>query len=257
MIVKVAGVTSDELQSLLELSLPRERLDPRIEFVVTERTDESAIARTTLKDASATVERLVSALCNAPGATPTADELWISVAHTVSVRSSSLHLRVGAVAVGGDSVLAVGCNEVPLTGGRQPWPDREDRARDFHSIDHDGVSRRELALEGLADLVEPEQYSSLLGVIDVERAVHAEVAVVADAARRGVPLEGSTFYVTHEPCYRCCRVLLAAGVSKAVFDIPRESHLSERLADELTTSLPVLQATGIRWSVMNATRMLS
>jgi dCMP deaminase len=42
--------------------------------------------------------------------------------------------------------------------------------------------------------------------------VHAEQNAIADAAKRGVSLEGSTAYVTHCPCVNCAKILAAAGV---------------------------------------------
>ncbi len=42
---------------------------------------------------------------------------------------------------------------------------------------------------------------------------HAEENAVAQAARKGVALQGSIAYVTHHPCSRCARSLIQAGVS--------------------------------------------
>lgn len=50
-------------------------------------------------------------------------------------------------------------------------------------------------------------------VNDREQAtVHAEHNAVADAAKRGVSLDGSTAYVTHYPCLNCAKLLAASGV---------------------------------------------
>lgn len=50
-----------------------------------------------------------------------------------------------------------------------------------------------------------------------ETAVHAEENVLYFAARHGLSTEGSTLYVTHNPCYRCARGLVNAGVRDVVF----------------------------------------
>jgi dCMP deaminase len=47
--------------------------------------------------------------------------------------------------------------------------------------------------------------------------VHAEQNAVADAARRGVSVEGSTAYVTHYPCINCAKILLAAGIRRILY----------------------------------------
>lgn len=47
-------------------------------------------------------------------------------------------------------------------------------------------------------------------------AVHAEMNAVADAARRGVSIEGATAYVTDEPCVHCYGILVNAGVKRIV-----------------------------------------
>jgi len=45
---------------------------------------------------------------------------------------------------------------------------------------------------------------------------HAEENAVAQAARSGVSLKGSTAYVTHAPCCRCARMLIQAGIECVV-----------------------------------------
>lgn len=49
------------------------------------------------------------------------------------------------------------------------------------------------------------------------RTVHAEVNAVADAARRGVALAGSTVYVTALPCWPCFKILAQAGTVRVVY----------------------------------------
>ena len=47
---------------------------------------------------------------------------------------------------------------------------------------------------------------------------HAEENAVAQAARVGMKLKGSTAYVTHMPCSRCARTLIQAGIKTVVVD---------------------------------------
>lgn len=50
-----------------------------------------------------------------------------------------------------------------------------------------------------------------------ETAVHAEENVLYFAARHGTKTEGSDLYVTHNPCYRCARGLVNAGIARVVY----------------------------------------
>lgn len=44
--------------------------------------------------------------------------------------------------------------------------------------------------------------------------VHAEQNAISDCAKRGVSCENCTAYITHYPCIICCRILLAAGITR-------------------------------------------
>lgn len=46
---------------------------------------------------------------------------------------------------------------------------------------------------------------------------HAEENAVAHAARTGTSLVGASVYVTHQPCARCARLLIQAGVASVTF----------------------------------------
>lgn len=48
-------------------------------------------------------------------------------------------------------------------------------------------------------------------------AVHSEEAAVTWAARIGTPLEGTELYCTHNPCYRCARMLVTVGVARVLY----------------------------------------
>lgn len=50
-----------------------------------------------------------------------------------------------------------------------------------------------------------------------ETAVHAEENVLYFAARHGTKTEGADLHVTHNPCYRCARGLVNAGVRRVVY----------------------------------------
>lgn len=61
----------------------------------------------------------------------------------------------------------------------------------------------------------------LLGALEVHgcrNATHAEANALAFAARHGIPTDRATLYVTVSPCDTCARLLIAAGISRVVFD---------------------------------------
>lgn len=48
-------------------------------------------------------------------------------------------------------------------------------------------------------------------------AVHAEQNAIIQAAKLGISLEGSTMYVTHQPCVICTRMIINSGVKTVIY----------------------------------------
>lgn len=61
-----------------------------------------------------------------------------------------------------------------------------------------------------------------LGTVPVDRgckiAIHAESNAIAYAARNGVAVAGATIYSTLSPCYACAQLIIAAGLTRVVFN---------------------------------------
>ena len=55
---------------------------------------------------------------------------------------------------------------------------------------------------------------------DLSTALHAEAAIIAAAARRGVSLAGADLYVTTFPCPACARLIAEAGLRRCFFAGP-------------------------------------
>jgi dCMP deaminase len=53
--------------------------------------------------------------------------------------------------------------------------------------------------------------------IDLCTAIHAEAALIADAAKKGISLNGMSMYVTTFPCPPCAKQVAASGISKLYF----------------------------------------
>lgn len=68
------------------------------------------------------------------------------------------------------------------------------------------------------------------------RAVHAEQNAIIQAATLGVSIEGSTIYVTHQPCVVCAKMIINAGITRIV--------VKEGYPDEL--AVEILEEAGLR-----------
>lgn len=123
----------------------------------------------------------VAAIFGAHAERPSWDEYFMATALLIASRSACGRLHVGCVLVSGlarpNRIVAAGYN------GFLPGAPHESRMRDSHE----------------------------------QATVHAEQNAIADAARRGVSVEGATAYVTHFPCIACAKVLAAAGVAGVVY----------------------------------------
>ncbi|MFD0388645.1 deaminase [Tistrella bauzanensis] len=66
-------------------------------------------------------------------------------------------------------------------------------------------------------------------LIEFGRIVHAEMAALTDAARRGHAVAGATVYCTTYPCHMCARHLIAAGISRVIYIEPYPKSLTRLL----------------------------
>ncbi|HAH20241.1 MAG: cell division protein DedD [Omnitrophica WOR_2 bacterium GWF2_43_52] len=48
------------------------------------------------------------------------------------------------------------------------------------------------------------------------RTIHAEQNAICQAARFGIPLEGSTLYCKMEPCFTCAKMIVNCGIKRVV-----------------------------------------
>jgi len=196
------------------------------------------------------LDRFLNLLFYKPVVTPSPDELGMAYAHTAAMRSSELGRQVGAALLDKDSnLLAVGTNEVPKAHGGYYWDgdlqDGRDWSRGYDSSDHfknaslgellQILSSHKLLAENLSKLSTLAQIKRVtplikqtryMQLIEFVRAVHAEMGALMDAASRGVPVFGSTMYVTTFPCHECARNIIAAGVKRVVYIEPYAKSLA-------------------------------
>ena len=177
--------------------------------------------------------------------TPSCDEYGMFHAQAAALRSASLGRQVGAVIATHDgNIIAVGTNEVPKAGGGLYWchdtPDHRDfrmgydtndkmkrdlladilkrlQAGDWLSQDKKEKNIEELMEEALHGNSSPlMRGAQFMSIIEFGRSVHAEMAALMDAARRGVAVEDCILYTSTFPCHDCAKHIVASGIQKVV-----------------------------------------
>ena len=107
---------------------------------------------------------------------PSWDEYFMCAALLMSLRSACERLHVGCVLVSGgeqrNRIIAAGYN------GFLPGAPHISHMRDGHE----------------------------------QATVHAEQNAIADAAKRGISVLGSTAYISHYPCLNCTKILVSSGI---------------------------------------------
>ncbi len=125
---------------------------------------------------------------------PSWDEYFMATAFLIASRSVCGRLHVGCVLVSAGArrnrIIAAGYN------GFLPGTPHSSRVRDGHE----------------------------------QGTVHAEQNAIADAARRGSSVEGSTAYVTHFPCVNCAKILAGAGIGAIKY---RLDYNNDTLTEEI------------------------
>jgi dCMP deaminase len=135
---------------------------------------------------------------------PSWDEYFLTLAFEVSKRSTCLRRAVGAVLVKDRRILATGYNGVP-SGLRH--------------CEETGCLREQLGVpSGMRH--------------EICRGLHAEQNAIIQAARYGIDIEGSSIYITTEPCSVCSKMIINAGITEIVFAQAYPDHLAEELLGE-------------------------
>ena len=122
------------------------------------------------------------------------DERFMNLAETVAEWSSCYqsNRHVGAVVVKDKRVLTTGYNGAP--SGIKSCAERGECLRRVKNIPSGTMQ-------------------------EVCYAVHAEQNAICQAAKLGISLDGATFYVTHQPCVICTRMIINSGIKKVIYKI--------------------------------------
>src|SRR5664280_247341 len=204
------------------------------------------------------VSRFIELLFGNTFHTPTKSEYGMFVAHAAALRSTEWSRQVGSSIIDTDGeVLAVGCNEVPKAGGGVYWcGDKPDKREFQDGVDTSDEQKRNMISETLGllrragwlteskeKLDDAELLNLAIGpsspalpkeakirnVIEYGRAVHAEMAALTNAARKGIDIAGCTMNVTTFPCHLCARHIVSAGISRVIYVEPYPKSLTAEL----------------------------
>ena len=196
--------------------------------------------------------RFVEVIFGHPFETPTKHETGMNHAFGSALRSADVSRQVGAAICTEDGqVLAVGTNEVPKAGGGLYWGDSDHDARDFRfaETDEPNAEMKLIILSDLLARLKPEYLredvtidnarvgevaaklkdSRLWDITEYGRQVHAEMAAITDAARRGVSVQDGTLYCTTFPCHNCAKHIVAAGIKEVIYIEPYPKSQVQRL----------------------------
>ncbi|HKZ49617.1 MAG TPA: cytidine/deoxycytidylate deaminase family protein [Candidatus Nanoarchaeia archaeon] len=120
---------------------------------------------------------------------PSWDEYFVNLAFTIAKRGTCNRLDVGAIITKNKRILTTG-----YSGSPAGLP---------HCTEVGCLMRKSIKEDGSIT-------ESCL------RTTHAEQNAIVQAALHGVNIEGSTIYVTTEPCLNCAKMIINSGIRKVV-----------------------------------------
>ncbi|BFM17595.1 cytidine/deoxycytidylate deaminase family protein [Maricurvus nonylphenolicus] len=120
---------------------------------------------------------------------PDWDEYFIDMMDTVASRATCDRGRSGCIIVKDRRIISTG-----YVGSPSGLPHCDEVGHLMKQvIDEDGTTRQHCV-----------------------RTIHAEQNAICQAARHGIPLEGSTLYCTMEPCRVCAMLIISCGIKHVV-----------------------------------------
>lgn len=131
-------------------------------------------------------------------------QFLLDVAKLAAARSTGVRLKVGAVV--SDSIgnmIASGYNG-SIVGG--------DNCLEFKEYQPSGLSTIMLPEYPLRDL-----NGANYKLVTKPDVIHAEMNLIAHAARRGISIAGGTVFVTTSPCKHCTAMMIQAGIVEVIF----------------------------------------
>jgi dCMP deaminase len=120
---------------------------------------------------------------------PSWDQYFIDMMDTVATRATCDRGKSGCIIVKDKRIISTG-----YVGSPPGLPHCDDVGHLMKQvIDDDGTTRQHCM-----------------------RTIHAEQNAICQAAKHGIPLEGSTLYCKMEPCRVCAMLIISCGIKKVV-----------------------------------------
>ncbi|MFZ4648009.1 MAG: deoxycytidylate deaminase [Patescibacteria group bacterium] len=145
---------------------------------------------------------------------PSWDEYFIKITELVGSRGSCDRGRSGCVITKDRRIIATG-----YVGSPSGLPHCDEVGHEMHTVTHESgdVTRHCI------------------------RTIHAEQNAICEAARIGIPIDGSTLYCHMTPCYVCAKMIINAGIKKVVcFQDYHASSRSKEIFQEAGIPLVLL-----------------
>jgi cytidine deaminase len=81
-----------------------------------------------------------------------------------------------------------------------------------------------------------------MSITEYGRMVHAEMAAITDAARRGVSVAGARLFCTTFPCHNCAKHIVASGIREVIYIEPYpKSRVAALFSDSIALDRPPTQ----------------
>lgn len=204
------------------------------------------------------IDRFLKIIFNHPYVTPTFAEYAMHMAYVASTKSADMSRQVGSVIAQGESIIAMGANEVPKSPGGTYWPSISEngfvsdvaRGRDY-TLGYE-TNKAEinniidcilLELKSLNSDIDSEKIEGMLraagitSLTEFGRMLHAEMDSILECSRRGIATKGSTMYVTTFPCHNCAKHIVGSGISEVIFIEPYQKSKALDLHSDSICSL--------------------
>ncbi|MCX6781887.1 MAG: cytidine/deoxycytidylate deaminase family protein [Candidatus Magasanikbacteria bacterium] len=121
---------------------------------------------------------------------PSWDEYFMEIARTVASRSTCDRGRGGCVVVKDKQILVTG-----YVGSPPGLPHCDDVGHQMKTVTHEDGKTSQHCM----------------------RTIHMEQNAICQAARRGISIDGATIYEKYTSCPACAKLLIAAGIKRAVY----------------------------------------
>lgn len=135
---------------------------------------------------------------------PSWETYFMGICDQVATRSTCIRRSVGAIIVKDNRILSTGYNGAP---------------------------------SGLAHCADVGCYRQAHGIpsgtmAEACRGIHAEQNAIVQAAKYGIPIDGSVLYCTTFPCSICAKMIINAGISQVIYWFGYDDGLSRNLFQE-------------------------